>query len=98
MVGSANTHIGFFANSGSTHWLGWVWGARLRRDGYPDQWRGTPTDLRHKLSDGANKPQLVSTLDGKVQDLSDVTADKAKEEVKNHKYYDESLLRKDKEN
>ena len=47
MVGSANTHIGFFANSGSTHWLGWVWGARLRRDGYPDQWRGTPTDLRH---------------------------------------------------
>ena len=49
MVGSANTHIGFFANSGSTHWLGWVWGARLRRDGYPDQWRGTPTDLRHKL-------------------------------------------------
>ena len=80
--------------------LGWVrvWGARLRRDGYPDQWRGTPTDLRHKLSDGANKPQLVSTLDGKVQDLSDVTTDKAKEEVKNHKYYDESLLRKDKEN
>ena len=46
MVGSANTHIGFFANSGSTHWLGWVWGASYIPAGMGTPTNGGVPDLR----------------------------------------------------